>query len=583
MADHSATLISQLRTTLGKMEVALSTIAEAIVWTNHEGMIEWCNTAFDCLVARQHLEVLGAQLSELLPLEQQGQSVSPEMHPVKIVLQLARSFTEIYEFHKQDKRAILEISGAQVRFDQNNISAVLAIRDITEQKKSEESLKLLNDMLRIAQADLEKRVEERTIELSKANEDLKKEISERKRVEEERSQLLIREQKAREEAESANRVKDEFLATVSHELRTPLTPMLGWIKMLCSGRLDQAASAQALEVIERNVRLQAHLVDDLLDVSRIITGKLHLDIRSIELAGVIETTVNILRPTIDTKQINLQMVIEPEVGAIAGDPDRLQQVVWNLLSNAIKFTPKGGQIEIRLERINSKARITVSDTGEGISPEFLPYMFERFRQADSSRTRKYGGLGLGLAIVRHLVELHGGTVHADSLGVGQGAKITVELPLLAITTNRCGLITPHTNACDDVSVAYTPLIGLRVLVVDDEPDTRELLTRVLTKYGADVKTCASATETLELLPQWQPDVLLADIGMSVEDGYDLIRKVRALQPQSVADVPAAALTAYASSEDRLRALSAGFQVHVSKPVEPNELIAVIAGLAGRSG
>jgi PAS domain S-box-containing protein len=391
---------------------------------------------------------------------------------------------------------------------------------------------------------------------------------------------------ARRRAEEANRLKDDFLATLSHELRTPLTAILGWSSMLRGGQLEGERAARAVETIERNARAQTQLVDDLLDVSRIITGKLRIDVRSVDLTAVIKAAADATRPAAEAKDIRLQTLLDPRAGPVSGDPDRLQQVVWNLLSNAVKFTPKGGRVQVRLERVNSHVEITVADTGAGIAPEFLPHVFERFRQADMTYTRAHGGLGLGLSIVRQLVELHGGTVRAESEGEGRGTTFTVSLPLLPVRTEPAGnqpRVHPAAAAVSSPIVCPPELDGLRVLVVDDERDTRDLLDAVLTSCGAEVSTAASAAEALEQIGRGRFDVLLTDIGMPEEDGYALIRKVRQLPPERGGKVPAAALTAYARAEDRVRALRSGFQTHVVKPVEPEELVAVVANLAGRVG
>jgi PAS domain S-box-containing protein len=445
--------------------------------------------------------------------------------------------------------------------------------DITELKEAETALKQARD-------ELEERVQQRTAELAATNRELQLEIADRKRAEHERTQLLILEQKARKEAEGANRAKDEFLATVSHELRTPLNAILGWARMLQAGRLDEAQIARAYETVERNAKAQAQLIEDLLDVSRIISGKLRLDVRPLELASVIEGAIETTRPAAEAKGIRVVTVLDPRGSPVTGDADRLQQVVWNLLSNAIKFTPKGGRVLVRLERVNSHAEITVSDTGVGISPEFLPHVFDRFRQADGSITRSYGGLGLGLAIVRHLVELHGGTVSADSRA-GEGATFTVQVPAIALRAVEA-VTAPRRvqpTAGGDVSLeSITTLDGLRVLVVDDQQDAVEVLAAVLGQCGAEVRSANSAAEALETLQEWKPDVLVSDIGMPGEDGYELIRRMRALEPEQGVHIPAVALSAHARTQDRLRALSAGFEMHVPKPVEPAELVMVIASL-----
>jgi signal transduction histidine kinase/ActR/RegA family two-component response regulator len=389
-----------------------------------------------------------------------------------------------------------------------------------------------------------------------------------------------------QESQQANRLKDEFLATLSHELRSPLNAMLGWLTLLRTRKFDEAARTRALETIERNARSQAQLVEDILDVSRIIRGQLRLNVRSVELVPVIESAIDTVRPAAEAKNIRLQKVLDPAAGPVSGDSGRLQQIVWNLLTNAVKFTPKGGRVQIRLERINSHIEITVADSGKGISADFLPYVFERFRQADSSSTRSYGGLGLGLAIVRHLVELHGGTVHADSPGEGLGATFTIKLPLMAVSTIANEPERVHPAVGGIVSFENSPsLEGLRILVVDDEADARELLIQILKESGVEVVGVASADEAIRVLTEQASrlDVLVSDIGMPNEDGYTLLRRVRSLPPESGGRIPAVALTAYARTEDRRAALLAGFQCHVAKPVELAELIAVIANLTGRTG
>ena len=408
-------------------------------------------------------------------------------------------------------------------------------------------------------------------------EELSKYVADLRRSEEEREQLLLREQNARTEAEAANRMKDEFLATLSHELRTPLTALYGWACLLSETTLADDLANKAVRAIERNARIQTQLIDDLLDVSRIISGKLHLDVRPIDLSSVAEAAISVVRPAADAKSIQLTYNHPKVVRAISGDSARLQQVIWNLLSNAVKFTPEGGRIEVSLNYSDSHAQLTVADTGKGISQDFLPHVFDRFRQADSSTTRGFGGLGLGLAIVRHLVELHGGTVNAKSQGVNLGATFMTSFPLIS-TRLESGSVS-HSSEYD-CSVDLSPLAGLRVLVVDDEMDTRELISHSITRTGAEVKTCGSAREALELLERWRPDMLLSDIGMPGEDGYSLINKIRALPPERGGRTPAAALTAYVREEDRERALAAGYQIHIPKPVSSHQLVATLAQLAG---
>jgi two-component system CheB/CheR fusion protein len=414
-----------------------------------------------------------------------------------------------------------------------------------------------------------------------------RDITERKRAEEAIRAAYEQESAARAEAELANRLKDEFLATVSHELRSPLHSILGWSRMLSEKRLDEEKSAHALEVIYRSARAQNKLIGDLLDVSRIITGKLSLEMRVIELPPIIEAAVDIVRPAADVKKIRLVSALDPMAGPVSGDADRLQQVAWNLLSNAVKFTPVEGQIEVRLERKGAHIRLTVSDTGEGIEPEFLPFVFDRFRQFEGRPARAHGGLGLGLAIVRHLVESHGGTVSAASRGRGQGATFIVTLPLTSPRKEPSGAPLGCLAVAGEIPQSQAPapdhLRDLRVLVVDDEPEARILVGLILLSYEAEVRECASAAEALQMLDEWRPDVLVSDIGMPIEDGYELMRKVRAREPERGGLVPALALTAYARTEDARRALEAGYQAHIPKPVEPDELAAAVASLAERGG
>ncbi|WP_422398716.1 ATP-binding protein [Trichormus variabilis] len=382
-----------------------------------------------------------------------------------------------------------------------------------------------------------------------------------------RTRLYEAERTARSAAEAANRIKDEFLAVLSHELRSPLNPILGWSKLLQNGKLDEATAKQALASIERNAKLQSELIEDLLDISRILQGKLSLAVSPLNLATTIRAASETVRLAAEAKSISIKANLDVEVGQVLGDSTRLQQVMWNLLSNAVKFTPVGGHVEVRLEKDNNYAQVTVSDTGKGISPDFLPYVFDCFRQADSTTTRKFGGLGLGLAIVRNLVELHGGTIQAESLGEGLGATFIVRLPLMPIqlTVNEePQSLEPSCN-----------LNGVQVLVVDDDTDTRDLVAFLLEQAGAKVIAAASGGEAFAALAQSQPDVILSDIGMPDMDGYMLLRQIRALPPEQGGQIPAIAFTAYAAEFDQQQALSAGFQKHIPKPVEPEVLVQAI--------
>jgi CheY-like chemotaxis protein/nitrogen-specific signal transduction histidine kinase len=412
---------------------------------------------------------------------------------------------------------------------------------------------------------------------------LVEDINDRKKAEGELAHLLDSERAARAEAERASRMKDEFLATLSHELRTPLNAILGWSQILTRGIDDKDELTEGLAIIQRNARAQTQIIEDLLDMSRIISGKIRLDVQRIDLAPLMQRAIQTVSPAAAAKGIRIHSVLDPLAGPISGDPSRLQQVFWNLLTNAVKFTAKGGRVQVLLERVNSHLEISVIDTGEGIRPEFLPHVFDRFRQSDATTTRTHGGLGLGLAIVKQLVELHGGTVRAKSPGPGQGATFVVSLPLTVIHPEA----DPHPERRHP-TVGGVPLLpdacakieGLKVLIVDDEPDARALVRRLLEDCNAIVVAASSARDAFERFLQDRADVIVSDIGMPGEDGYSLIRRIRALGPHRGGNVPAVALTAYARAEDRMKAVMAGFQHHVAKPVEPAELITMIASVAG---
>jgi PAS domain S-box-containing protein len=408
-----------------------------------------------------------------------------------------------------------------------------------------------------------------------------RDISERKRAEAEREHLLASERAARSEAERVSRMKDEFLATLSHELRTPLNAIYGWSQLLQKKAVDDDELIEGLAVIARNARAQTKLIEDLLDMSRIISGKLRLDVQQLDLSDVIDAAVLAILPAAQAKEIRIHKVLDSEAGAVAGDPNRLQQIIWNLLSNAVKFTPKGGKVQVILNRSNAHVELSVSDTGEGIPPEFVPYLFERFRQSDASTTRRHAGLGLGLAIVKHLVELHGGTVRVRSTGVGQGSTFTVLLPLQVAPVEEFTDLRGESASLPRVQPRDVKLTGLRALVVDDEADARDLIRRLLEEAGALVVTAMSASEAFDRVQEEHPDVLVTDIGMPHEDGYSLVRRLRKLPTSEGGALPAIALTAFARAEDRTKALLSGFQAHVSKPVEPAELLAVVANVTGR--
>ncbi len=420
--------------------------------------------------------------------------------------------------------------------------------------------------------------------LQQKAESLEAEIKERREVEERLRLALVGEQMARAEAETANRMKDEFLATVSHEIRTPLNAIIGWSHLLRSGRLDKATAERAVETIDRNAKSQAQLIEDILDASRIITGKLRLNTEPVDIASVINAAIDSVQLAIDSKDLHLEVTLDPSARHTVGDSSRLQQIVWNLLANAIKFTPTGGRIEVKVERAHGDLQLKVSDSGQGIGASFLPFIFDRFRQADGTTTRKHGGLGLGLAIVRHLVELHGGTIKADSAGEEKGATFTVQLPLAPKENGRRKKATGSLRAKEITDGHFNTcpaLDNVKVLIVDNDPDTLQFLRVMLGESKAIVETAASVDEALEMIEWFTPHVLVSDLAMPGEDGYSLIEKLRALETKGVV-IPAIALTSYVRVEDRARALSAGFNMFVPKPIQPNELITAIANLAETS-
>ncbi len=406
--------------------------------------------------------------------------------------------------------------------------------------------------------------------------------TERKRAQRESEELFKRERVARAEAEQANRLKDEFLATLSHELRTPLNAVIGWSRMLNSGRLDPESSNHALEVIERNAWAQKQIIEDILNVSRVITGKLQLNLGPVDLVAVVDAALDAMRPALEAKDIKIDTIIDASLRMVSGDADRLQQVVWNVLSNAAKFTPAGGQVEISVSQGATHVLLQVKDSGPGIDPAFLPHVFERFRQADGSTTRTHGGLGLGLAIVRHLVELHGGTISVENREEGTGAIFTITLPLPSGELREDALVSAA-SIFREAQTEPPTLDGLQILLVDDETDTLDLISVELAQYGARVTAVPSADEALKALEGSKFDLVISDIGMPVTDGYDLIRQIRKLDGNQNQRIPAVALTAYARVQDRMRAILAGYSTHIAKPVEANELVTVVASLAGRLG
>ncbi len=440
-----------------------------------------------------------------------------------------------------------------------------------------EALKRHGEALQRAHDELETRVSARTSELASANDLLRAEITERVRIEQERLVLLERERTARAHAEAVNRMKDEFLATLSHELRTPLNAILGWAHLLASGKADPSTTGRALGVIRNNALAQSQIIEDILDVSRIISGKLRLNVAPVRLDEVMNAALDSVSLAADAKQITIIREMA-DVDAIAADRDRLQQVFWNLLSNAVKFTPREGRVVVRVEQRSDEVVVSVEDSGIGISQDFLPYVFDRFTQADGSATRRHGGVGLGMAIVRHLVELHGGTVQADSPGENLGATFTAQLPIAAHPTLEGETPAPVRSAAAP-EVEATRLDGIRVLVVDDDSDSRGFLSTLFEERGAAVEAAASAAEALAVFRTRPPDVLVSDIAMPGEDGYDLIRAVRGLPVQEGSETPAVALTAYVREQDAAAALAAGYHRHMRKPVVIGELIGAVAQLA----
>ena len=412
-----------------------------------------------------------------------------------------------------------------------------------------------------------------------------RDVTEARADEEARVRLLEEQRGAREAAENAARAMDEFLATVSHELRTPLNAMLGWTRLLRANQLAESQREKAMEAIERNAVIQTQLIGDLLDVSRIISGKMRLDIVPVELVGVIDAAIDVVRPAADAKQIAIHALLDPSASHVTGDSSRLQQVIWNLLSNAVKFTPRGGRVRIRLTRAASSVEVEISDNGQGISPEFIGHVFERFRQAEGWISRSHGGLGLGLAIVKNIVELHGGTVRVESEGQGRGSAFFVRLPLSLVRSESASrILAEHPRVGGNGSGLDCPpeLIGLRILIVDDEREARELLALVLSNCGALVTEASSAAEAYDSLKANRVDIVVSDLGMPGEDGYSLIKRIRELSANDGGRTPVIALTAYARAEDRTRALRAGFNSHIAKPVEPSEIVALIASVVARA-
>ena len=513
----------------------------AVEGTTH--IVLHLNAAFSRLVGMEATELVGRTFAEAVPEGEENKCISL----LDRVYRTGTAEVLIEQQHSQTPPVYWSYSvWAIIGEDERPVGVIIQVTDATEMATFRRELLAINEQLLLS---------------------------------------ATRQHELTETAERANQLKDEFLVTLSHELRTPLTSIVGWAQMLGSSKLDPASSLHAIEVIRRNAQMQVRMVDDLLDASRIVAGKLRLTAQLVDLPTIVSLAVDGLRPAAEGKEIRLELQLDSQPQHVWGDPDRLQQVAWNLISNAVKFTPQGGRVIVSLERVESQVEITVRDTGLGITPGFLPHVFDRFRQGDASSTRAFGGLGLGLAIVRQLVELHGGTVRVDSAGAGLGSTFTVSLPLMAVQ----GAVGESESVQQPVfklkELECPPaLSGLRILVVDDEADTCELLKVILESCGAQVKTASSAADALEAVAEEVFDVLISDIGMPDEDGYSLIAKVRALARERGGKIPAAAaLTAYAGEEDRIRVLQSGFQMHVPKPINPTELVAIVANLAGRTG
>ena len=520
---------------------------DAIIGKDLNSIITSWNQGAERIFGYSAEEMIGTSIMRLIPPERRG-----EEEEILSCLKRGERFEhfETVRTTKEGRQLHVSLTVSPIK-DANGrvVGASKIARDITDRKLSEEALRKAQKAAEAANA--------------------------------ERQRLLESERAARSEAERASRTKDEFLATLSHELRTPLNAVLGWATALRTGHFLTEELEQGLETIERNARVQAQIIEDLLDMSRIISGKVRLDVQRVDLPAVVAEAIETVRVSASAKGVRLQTIIDPVNAPVTGDPNRLQQVFWNLLSNAIKFTPKGGRVQVLLERVDSHVEVSIIDTGEGISPEFLPYIFDRFQQADASTTRRHGGLGLGLAIVKQLVELHGGSVRVKSSGTGKGATFIVSLPLTVLhpLEEPWERVHPQSKPRDLPSIPAISLNNVSVLVIDDELDARNLLKLLLESAGALVYLAQSAEQGMEHLLTKSVDVLICDIGMPDVDGYSLMRRIRALHDSQKSEVAAVALTAYARLEDRTEAMSAGFQNHLPKPVEPAELLAVVHSLA----
>jgi PAS domain S-box-containing protein len=522
---------------------------DAIIGKDLDGIITSWNFGAERIFGYTADEMIGRSIMRLIPSDRQAEEWQ--------ILSRIRSGERFGHFEtirlaKDGRQLHVSITVSPIKDSTGRVvGASKVARDITERKMAEEAL-------------------------NKAMEEVE-------RANRERQHLLESEREARSQAEQANRMKDEFLAMLSHELRTPLNAVLGWANILRLGKLQSEELKQGLDSIERNARVQAQIIEDLLDMSRIISGKCSLDLQRIDLPAVLNESMATLRAMAEVKGVRMQALVDPFVGTMSGDPIRLQQVFWNLLNNAIKFTPKDGTVQVLLKRVNSHVEVSVVDTGEGIAPEFLPYVFDRFRQGDASTTRRHGGLGLGLAIVKQLVELHGGSVCVKSGGIGQGATFVVRLPLVAAYSEpEKDPRHPETALRESQPLPEVSLANVHVLVVDDEIDACGIVKRLLEMSGATVSMASSASEAMERILAGRPDVLVCDVGMPGEDGYSLIGRLRTLEERQGSALPALALSAYARSEDRTKAIRSGFQNHLAKPVEPAELLAVVSSLAGRN-
>jgi PAS domain S-box-containing protein len=534
--------------TAHRLAAIVASSDDAIIGKDLNSIITSWNSGAERIFGYTADEMIGTSIMRLIPSDRQNEEQEILSH-----IRRGERFDhfETIRVAKDGRQLNLSITVSPIKDSAGHVvGASKVARDITERKKVEAALR------------------KATEEAEAANR--------------ERLFLLDSEREARSQAERASRIKDEFLATLSHELRTPLNAVLGWVSLLQREGLQAEERKRGLDTIERNARVQAQIIDDLLDLSAIISGKVRLDVQRVDLPNVLNESIETVRPTAEAKGIRLQALVDPFAGPISGDPNRLKQVFWNLLSNAIKFTPKEGKVQVLLERVNSHLEVSVIDTGEGIAPELLPYVFDRFRQGDDSTTRRHGGLGLGLAIVKQLVELHGGNIRVKSGGIGQGATFTLNLPLIALHAEPANE-RRHPRAARHQSEPSpeVSLANLHVLVVDDDSDARDLVQRLLQLAGATVSMAGSAAEAMERILAERPDVLVCDIGMPGEDGYTFIRRLRSIEETQGSALPAVALSAYARSDDRTKAIRSGFQNHLAKPVESAELLAVINSLANR--